>query len=200
MKRAFLLIQIFACFVGFGLAQELKAKLDEAESAYSSGNLEEARFALQEALREVNLMIAREVISLAPEQVDDMVVQSDQEQVSGSGMGFAGIVISREYRSDLHSLTFEVIGDSPMLASITTLLNMPVIAMTDSDTKRIKVDGYKALMQLGGLNDSIPTVSVQLPFGSSLMSFSFYGYDDPKVVEQLTQLFPVREMIAKTEE
>jgi hypothetical protein len=176
-------------------AQDVNEKLKEASSAYQSGDLENARFALQEALNGINQAIGQDILNKLPEKMNDMGKVENSDNVSGTNMGFAGLYVSREYQGETADASFSIISDSPMIAGISSMLTMSVFMTTDPDQKKIKVDGYKALLTRNADDEGNVSFEIQLPFGSSLMTFSTDGISDEKTVVGMFEAIPVDEIV-----
>src|SRR4030042_6372807 len=106
-------------------SQDIQSNLDAARSSYQSGDLENARFALQEALNYSNQAIGQEILALLPASIGGMEKTTDGDNVTGTGMGFAGLFVNRTYTGANKNASVEIIGDSPMMAGINALLAMP---------------------------------------------------------------------------
>jgi hypothetical protein len=173
-------------------SQNVESALDEAQTAYRSGNLEAARFALQQAMNEVDLAIGREVLALFPDQLGPMPKADTEDQVASASMGFAGLYVQRAYRSSDGgaSAELQVLADSPLLAGINAILSLPSF-VSDANQKRIRVANYRALLQRN--EDSTGTISwdIQVPFGSSLMTLQVSGMEDENAVVTMANTIPV---------
>lgn len=173
-------------------SQNVESALDEAQAAYKSGNLEAARFALQQAMNEVDLAIGREVLALFPDQLGPMPKADTEDQVASASMGFAGLYVQRAYRSSDGgtSAELQVLADSPLLAGINAILALPSF-VSDASQKRIRVANYRALLQRN--EDSTGTISwdIQVPFGSSLMTLQVSGMEDENAVVSMANTIPV---------
>lgn len=173
--------------------------LDDAKSAYKGGDLEDARFSLQQALNEINRAIGNDMIALMPESLGDMNAVKDDDNVTGVNTGFAGLFVSRNYKSENATASIEIMSDSPLLSSINLLLSMPVFMASDPNQKRIKVDGQKALLTRseGETTDGTPTVSfeVQLVFGDTLFTFHTDGINSEDEALSLLDRIPVKDII-----
>lgn len=182
-------------------AQNFDSKIAEAQSAYKSGNLDDARVALQDALNEVNMAIGKEVLELLPETMKDLSCDKAQDDVNGTGIGYAGLYVSRNYglTDDQKSASIVIITDSPMMAAINTFLTMPAIMTSgaDSDQKRIKVGTYKAVLQINESEDGAKNYDVQVPFSNSLLTFQCDGYSEDDVVS-MANTIPVAKIDEKT--
>lgn len=192
MKK--LLIFTMVLLVGFstpGFTQEVDKRLGEARAAYESGNLEAARFALQQALNDVDLAIGQEILATLPDRMGDMGPTTADDQVSSAGMGYAGLFVSRTYKNDENaSVRVQLMADSPLLAGINMILALPLIA-SDSNQKRIRVGGYRALLQKNEGTGGEVSYDVQIPFGSSLMTLEFKGIGDEETVTSMAGTIPV---------
>lgn len=190
-------ITILSLLLSLGIqltGQEVQEKLDAAKASYEAGNLEDARFSLQQALQGINQAIGNEILNLLPDQLGEMNKVDAEDNVTGVSAGFAGLYVNRKYQGPNSDATVEIISDSPLLGSISSLLTMPVFMASDPNQKRIKIDSYKALLTRND-NDSIISYDVQMPFGSSMLTFNCNGIGDEKEVEGLLNTLPVSEIV-----
>lgn len=172
-------------------AQEVESKLDEAQSAYRAGNLEAARFALQQAINEIDLAIGREVLELLPTSMGQMVMVQADDQVGSAGMGFAGLYVQRYYRSEGDaSADLQILADSPLLAGINAILALPTF-LGDSNQKRIRVGNYRSLLQKSEDSSGHVTWDIQVPFGSSLLTLQVTGVESEQAVIDMANTIPV---------
>ena len=181
-------------------AQEVEKKLDEAKSLYKDGNLEETRFALQQALNELDIIIGKEILELLPAKMNNLDANMANDQVTGASAGFAGLYVDRTYGGNegQNEASVQLISDSPLLSGINAVLAMPAImASQNPDQKRIKVDGYKALMQKNANEEGVVSYDVQIPFGNSLITFSCKGFSSENEVISMVNTIPVSKIVAK---
>jgi hypothetical protein len=176
-------------------SQDVNGNLSEARSSYSSGDLENSRFALQEALIAINQVIGKEILDLMPEQLGDLSTVEGSDDVTGTNIGFAGLYVSREYKSETASASFQIVSDSPMLGAVSSMLSMSVFFAADPNQKRIKVDGYKALLTKNEDENGLITWDVNLPFGNSMMNFTTEGITEEEKVTGIVGEIPVKEIV-----
>lgn len=187
---------VLMLFLAWGVhAQEVEQKLDEARSEYKSGNLENARFALQQALQGINQAIGEEILGALPEKMGDMAAVAESDDVTGTNIGFAGLFVSRSYQGEGADASIEIVSDSPMMAAINSLLSMPVFMASDPNQKRIKIDGYKGLLTRSESEEGPVSYDVQIPFGGSLLTFNTTGIDDEKQVTDMAESIPVSDIV-----
>ncbi|MCB2220375.1 MAG: hypothetical protein KQI35_08275 [Bacteroidetes bacterium] len=169
--------------------------LDDASASYEQGSLENARFTLQEALNGINQAIGKGILEKLPESIGGMEKVAESDNVTGTNMGFAGLYVNRDYQSETGDLNFQIISDSPMLSAISSMLSMSVFMAADPNQKRIKLDGYKALLTKSEDETGDVSFDVQLPFGNSLMTFAIHGKNTTDEVEELLEAIPISEII-----
>lgn len=180
MKNIFFsLITLGLCMTMIAEAQEFEKSLASAKTAYNSGNLEDARFNLESALREVDAAIGREILKILPTTLGGMASDTKNDQVTGMSGGITGgLYVQRTYGIEQDkNATIDIISDSPLIMGINAILTMPVIMNTgDSNQKVVKVQGYKSLLTREvGDNEQTTGYLLQIPFASSLLSLDYTG-------------------------
>ena len=78
MKKITFILSIVLMVALQARSQEVPALLDEAAGAYKNGNLEDARFALQQALNGINQAIGRDILEMMPQQLGDMTTIAEK--------------------------------------------------------------------------------------------------------------------------
>ncbi len=188
-------------FAGFLMntlpAQEVDRQLNEAHQAYQAGKLQDSRHALQQALHDIDLLIGAEILKLLPQSLGQMETQESEDHISS--MGIAGILVSRNYvyNEGEKSASVNIMGDSPMLAGVNALLSLPVF-IGDSNQKRIRVGGQRALLQKNDDGEGGISWDVQVPMGTTLLSFNATGFDDENTITEMVNSFPVEEIARLT--
>lgn len=177
-------------------AQDVNAKLKEAQSAYSSGRLEETRFALQEALNGINTLIGKEILGLVPSSMANMKKTEGGDQITGESLGYAGLHVKRSYEGTGSNASVEIVSDSPLLAGVNTILALPVLVASDPSQKRIRVGSYRALMNINTDEAGNVSYEVLVPFGSSLLTLKCSGIADEAEVTGMANTLPM-DKIAK---
>lgn len=172
-------------------AQNVDERLNEAQSAYGQGKLEEARFALQQAMNEIDLAIGREILQLLPATMGDIPYNDADDNVGSASMGFAGLYVNRKYQSvEETSVSLQIIADSPLLAGINAILSLPMFG-SDPNQKRIRVGNYRSLLQRSEGSDGTVSWDIQVPFGSSLLTLNYKGINDENTVVTMANSLPI---------
>lgn len=198
--KIFIISLILISFTFSAYSQdELSAKLSEARTQYTSGNLEDARFALEQALVEVDNIIGKLILDQLPTSLNEFKVNSEEDSHVGSTAGFAGVYVLRKYEDPNHSgdsdkyIEFSLVNDSPFMGMVNAFVSNPLAGAVPGQ-KRLKIDGYKAMLQKPD-NDENSEYSVLLPFNQSLISIKFMGVSSESDVIGMTNQFPVKEII-----
>ena len=184
MKIFITLIAVIA-FTSTCFAQDFTKAMATAKTAYSAGKLEDAHFALQQAMQEVDLVIGREVLKLLPPKMDVMEINAKDDNVA-SNVGFVGATIHRVYAKAARRADISIISNSPLVAMMNMTLNTPLLGgmINDGKTKTVKVQGYKGRLekQTGSTNDK-NNYELQIPLGSALFTFKVDDCTDSQIME-----------------
>ncbi len=197
--KTFLYTTIFClfCIISMELqAQEVTPSLAEAKSSYSAGNLDDARFALEQAIHQIDQAIGREILKILPTSLSGMEYHEQEDNVVGNNLGFAGLFVDRNYGNGEQTASIEIIGDSPLMAGLNAMLALPAVMTNsgDGDQKRIKVDGYKSLMQKDTNSEGVVSYTIQIPANTTLISLNCLGFDENQVIA-MANTIPVAQII-----
>lgn len=188
-----------AVYTVSGTPEEFKKYTSEARTTYEAGKLDDSRFAMQQMLAELDMIIGKEVLKALPASMLDKPAVTKLDNVAGAS-GFLGVVIHREYGKDYNSMdttenrnvSIEIISNSPLIASINSLLSIPLIGNT-GDNKVIKIAGYKALVTKNQGNNNETNYDLQLPLGSSLITVKAPGATQEQVAQMAGSL-PIQDI------
>jgi hypothetical protein len=163
-------------------AQNFATDIATAKTAYASGKLEDAHFALQQAMQEIDLIIGHEVLKLLPEKMDTYGVNTKDDNVT-SNAGFIGTTIHRSWGTD-NNADLSIIGNSPLVSTINTFLNTPMLGgmMNNGNNKIIKVQGYKGQLQKEEGSNGQTNYTIQIPLGNSLITFTGKNITDTQIM------------------
>lgn len=188
-KLVFSIVASISIICG-AMSQQATKNLAEAKAMYNSGNIHEARFCLQQALNDINIAIGNEILKIIPSKLGNMPAIEAEDNVAVTNFGIAALMISRNYMADSTlNASLQIIGDSPMLAGINTILTLPMFT-SDPNQKRIRVGTYKALLQKN-TDGTQTTWDVQIPVGSTLITLNCKGEYDEKTVIAMANSIPI---------
>jgi len=191
MKMKKSIIFLFLGFQTLFLAAQtdFKTEISTAKTAYAANKLEDAHFALQQALSEIDITIGREILKLLPETMGEAAVNTKDDHVTSTS-GFIGATVHRSYGSP-GKAELELLSNSPMVSTLNTFLNSPMLGgmMRDENTKIIKVQGYKArLEKQAGMAEDEFNYMAQLPFGNALLTFTVFKSNEAEATKLLNSL------------
>ena len=200
MKKLIISALMFGLFLGFQVkAQDVQEKLNEAGASYSSGDLENARFALQQALQGINQAIGKDILALLPDNLGGMDKITENDNVTGVTAGFAGLFVNRNYKGENKDASVQIMSDSPMITAINAMLAMPSFVNSDPNQKRIKIENYKALLTKNVSTEGVVSYNIQMPFGSSMFTFACSGIPDENEVTGMLKNIPIDKIIKTAE-
>ncbi len=189
MKRIYITTLIAFGIFAHSFAQEISQPLSEARTAYSSGNLDDARFALEQSLQKIDQAVGKEILKLLPTDLSGMNYQENQDNVTGTSLGFAGLFVDRNYMAEGKDASIQIIGDSPLMAGVNAILAMPAILTNgDENQKRIKIDGYKSLLQKDVSAEGMESYTIQIPANSTLITISCNGVNENEAIAMANQI------------
>ena len=171
-----LIIAIFFLSIATaGFAQgDFKTQITTAKTSYAAGKLEDAHFALEQAMQELDMIIGKEVLKLLPAKLDTVSMNTKDDHVMAN-VGFVGATIHRSYGM-YNNASIEIINNSPMIGMLNTFLNSAMLGgmMRDENTKVVKVQGYKARLEKEGETtaDGKTNYKLEIPFNNALMTIT----------------------------
>ena len=171
MKK-FSLILLFLAAGLVTLAQDFDKNVATAKSSYSSGNLQDSRFAMEQALRDLDMAIGKEILKVLPAKLGSLAAVEKEDNVTGSG-SYVGLYVNRNYGADPKRGSIEIINNSPMINSLNAILSMPVIGgmMRDENQKMVKIQGYKSILNKQVNSDTGKThYELQIPMNNTLVT------------------------------
>lgn len=177
-----------------GFAQDFNKNISTARNAYAGGNLEDARFAMQQMLNDLDMAIGREVLKMLPAKMGTNASNSANDNVTAN-TGLAGVMIHRDYGSGDKQLNLDLMGNSPLVASINAILSIPFMGNSgDGSQKIIKIDGYKGMLQKSVDEQTKKTdYTLQVPIGSTLLTFTAPDASEEEVI-QMANTIPLSDI------
>ena len=129
---------------------DVKQNLADAEVAYKKNSYGEARYSVQQAMLGVELEIGNKIIKSLPESIVGLNKETESDQVTSTGWGWAGLTIHREY-SDKNDKQFSVTisNNSVMMAGVNAYLSGGYAQQTNGEQnwKQTKLKGYRAVIE-----------------------------------------------------
>lgn len=166
--------------------QDLSKYLATAKSSYSANQLEDAHFALQQAIVQVDILTGKKVLELLPASLDTMKAAPKDDNVYAN-TGFVGATIHRTWgQGGAQTAELDIINNSPLINTLTAFLNAPLIGgmMNSEKSKAVKVQGYKGRLNNDGESTTGPSeFSLQIPLSTALVTFKVTGATEAQVLK-----------------
>jgi hypothetical protein len=175
-------------------AQDFNKSIASAKGSYSSGDLENARFAMQQMITDLDMLIGKEILKLLPAKMDVLASNVKADNVTAN-TGLAGVVVHREYGSAEKIYNIDIMGNSPMVASINAILSLPFIGNSGDGTQKVvKIAGYKSMLQKSTDSETNKTdFTIQIPLNSTLLTFTVPDSNEADVLK-MANTIPVQEI------
>jgi hypothetical protein len=191
MKNISILTLLLAC-AHFIQAQEFDKNLASAKSAYASGDLENTRFALEQALHELDVVIGKEILKQLPTKLGAIAYNDKDDNVTGgSGMG-TGLFVHRSYGTHPNSGKVDVINNSPLITSLNAMLSIPFVGNSaDGNQKVVKVQGYKSVLNKNVNEETGKTgYTLQIPMNNTLFTLEMADTNENEI-QSLANTIPL---------
>lgn len=169
-KISLLVIGVLAGVTAF--AQDFNKDIATARSSYSSGALQDSRFAMEQMLRDLDMAIGKEILKLLPTKLGALSMVDKEDNVSGTG-SYVGLYVNRHYGNDTKHGSIEIINNSPLINSLNMILNMPLVGgmMANENQKVVKVQGYKSILNKDVNTETGKTnYQLQIPMNNTLLT------------------------------
>lgn len=183
MKQSFIILVLFTTLQGNSQALNFKTDIATAKSAYSSGKLEDAHFALQQSMQEIDIIIGKEVLKLLPQKMDTLAAVPAQDNVTGN-ISFVGATIHRSYGKGTKKAEVEIVNNSPLLGTLNAFLTSPLLAGLGNDgkTKVLKIQGYKSRLTKEENTGGALSYRLEIPFSNALVTLNVNNSTDTEVI------------------
>jgi len=193
MKKIVLSIVILICGTAL-VAQDFSGSLTNARSSYASGNLDDARVAMQQMMTELDIAIGKEILKMLPAKFDAYAVNEKNDNVMAN-TGLAGAMVHRDYGTQGKLLTIDIMSNSPMIGSLNAILSMPFVGNSgDGSQKTVKVQGYKGILQKNTDSETnLTSFTLQIPLNNTLLTLSVPDSNEADVLK-MANAIPVTQI------
>jgi hypothetical protein len=145
---------------------DVKQNLADAEAAYKKSSYGEARYAVQQAMLGVELEIGNKILKSLPETVSSLPKVTEEDQVTSTGHGWAGLTINRKYYDQKEKeLTVTIANNAAWMSGVNAYLGNGYAQQTNGQQnwKQTKVKGYRAVIEY----DESSGYKLSVPLGQS---------------------------------
>jgi len=173
MKKIVLILVAVGAAQTFCTAQDFDKNLASARSAYGAGKLADARFAMEQMLRELDIAIGKEILKELPAKMGALSYNQKEDNVTGGTSGGLGLMVHRGFGAAPKTGSIEVLNNSPLITSLNAMLSTPILGgmMTNEDQKQVKVQGYKSMLTKNVNSETGKTgYELQIPMNNTLVT------------------------------
>lgn len=184
MKKIFILSIVLVSAVFAKAQNNINKELATAKTSYKAGKLEDAHFALQQSLEELDILIGKEVLKQLPEKMDTLKVVSKEDNVAGN-VSFVGATVHRRYGLGNKKAEIEIVSNSPLLGTLNAFLTNPMLARLGSDgnSKVLKIQGYKSRLTKETDSEANSTnYKLEIPFGNALVTLNVNNSSESEII------------------
>lgn len=193
------IIYILLALVAFNAsAQDFDKNIATARTSYGSGDLENARFAMEQMLRDLDMAIGKEILKMLPAQMGALKVNEKEDNLTGGAGYVGGLFVHRTYGAHPKGGQIEIINNSPMINSLTTMLTTPVFGgmMRDENQKQLKIQGYKSLLTKSVNSETAKTnYELQIPMNNTLLTIRMDDSNETEITNVANAL-PLAKIVA----
>jgi len=146
---------------------DVKQNLADAETAYKKTSYGEARYAVQQAMLGVELEIGNKILKSLPETIVSLPKVTEDDQVTSTGYGWAGLTIMRRYFDQKEKeLSVTIANNAVWMSGVNAYLSTGGYAQQTNgqqNWKQTKVKGYRAIIEY----DDSSGYKLSVPLGQS---------------------------------
>jgi hypothetical protein len=170
---------------------DVKQNLADAETSFKAGSYSEARYAVQQAMLGVEMEIGQSVLKSLPESVSSLPKIAEEDQVTSTGYGWAGLTIQRVYRTEEKELKTTIANNSAWMSAINMYMANGGYQSTtggQQNWKQVKVKGNKAIIEY----DESSGYKLSVPLGqSSLIVWEGINYANEQEMMSAANAFDI---------
>jgi hypothetical protein len=188
MKKIYISLLI-SFLTATAFCQDFSKNLETAKSSYAAGNLEDARFAMQQMLNDLDIAIGKEVMKMLPAKLETYSSNSKNDNVTAN-TGLAGTMIHRDYGTDPKLVTLDIMSNSPLVGTLNAMLSLPFVGnSSDGTQKQVKVQGYKGVLQKNVDSETNKTsYTLQIPINSTLLTLTVPDSNEGEVLKMANSI------------
>ncbi|MEL7146693.1 MAG: hypothetical protein AAFO69_10020 [Bacteroidota bacterium] len=178
-----ILVLVLTCVLSIKAQNPVQEKLSEAESAFGSGNLEEARFALQQSLVELDIVVGEAILKQLPMELSGLTANKEDDEMTGGAAGLTGVYVQRFFTGETQNIDVEVVTNSPFMSIVNASLTNPlIVSMSGGNQSVVKIDGYKSLLQKEDDSDDGEFYQVSIPINDSMIILKTEGFSKNEAI------------------
>ena len=145
MKRAAAALAVTAVFVTGSVADDVLDTIDDAVSAYKSGNYSQAVEDLNYAAELIRQKKGENLKNYLPAPLNGWKASEAETQTASTAMMGGGTVVKRSYTKGDSRIEVQIITDSPMMQTVAMMIGNPMFM--GGGGKMIRINRQKAIIE-----------------------------------------------------
>ncbi len=171
MKKYVTALLIMSSTIVFGQNQ-IDTYIKEAQSFIVQKNYKQAQLSLQDAISEINSLIAKQVLESLPKEINGLISQDGEVNANTMGMVGGGMQITKTYKHPSkpdNEAELQIVANSPMLAGLSMFLTNP--NMLGKGQKSVRVGTQRAILKTESSD-----YEIQIPMNQTLITINARGF------------------------
>ena len=180
---------LFASLIALNVMGQSQAEtfIKEAQDFLAKKEYKQAQLSLQDAINDINNMIAAEIAKSLPAEINGLKSEGDGEvNAGGMGMVGGGFSITKKYRNATkkeNDAEVQIMANSPLLSSMNMYLTNP--SVMGPDYKSVRIGGtQRAILKSeqqdfyddNGTSKKIRSTEIQIPLNQTLITLRLNGF------------------------
>ena len=156
--------------------------IKEAQDYLVKKEYKQALLSLQDAINDINLMLARQVAESLPAEINGLKADGESEvNAGGMGMVGGGMQITKRYRNETkteNEAEVQILANSPLLTTMNMYLTNP--GMLGPGYKSVRVGTNRAILKTDVQDDGngakTRSTEIQIPLNQTLITIRANGF------------------------
>lgn len=163
------------------MADEIEKQIEAGLKAYQDKEYKIAVDELKFAMAELEKLAQSENIKLLPPALDGWTMKADDGATqSAMSMLGGGTSVGATYTQDVQSIHIQIIANSPMIAMAGMMINNPMMASMDENTKPYRYKRIKGVKKTEGTSTEVTLLLV----GQIMIRLDGENLKDTAILEQ----------------
>ncbi len=182
MKQIFLVLSLIT-----GLLVRSQSSIDgyikEAQTFLTQKNYKQAQLSLQDAMNEINNLLAKQIAEAIPSQIGDLKSVGEPEITNATMMG-AGMQIMKTYKNAAKpevSAEITILSNPSVIAGLTMFINNP--SLMGQGQKSIRIGARRAIAKTEmedrtddkGITKQVRVTEIQIPLSQTMVTVKSIG-------------------------